>query len=237
MHAAPARCRGEITLVHRDGRRVTVVRIDEDAVGQLLDTVADAGELAGVGRQLVGREAQLEHLARRVLGDERARRALGDDAPAVHDHQPVAELLGLVHVVRGEHERDAALLEPEQPLPHQMPGLRVQAGGRLVEQHEVGFVDQRPRDRQPTLHTARERVDLVPRPVGELHEVEQLLGAGAGHGPRDAEVAGVDDEVVQDREVGVERVLLRADTQPRPDGRPVLDRVEAEHPQRAAARR
>ena len=42
------------------------------------------------------------------VGDQLARRALGDDAAAVHDHEPVAELLGLVHVVRREHERDAA---------------------------------------------------------------------------------------------------------------------------------
>ena len=52
-------------------------------------------------------EAQLHDLTRRVRGDQRARRALGDDLPAVHDHEPVAELLGLVHVVRREHERDA----------------------------------------------------------------------------------------------------------------------------------
>ena len=36
-----------------------------------------------------------------------ARRALGDDVSAVHDHQPVAELLGFVHVVRREHEGHA----------------------------------------------------------------------------------------------------------------------------------
>ena len=109
-----------------------------------------------------------------------ARRALGDDPPAVHDHQPVAELLGLVHVVRGEHQRDALLLEPEQPLPHEVAGLRVEAGGRLVEQQQLGLVDQRPGDGEPSLHAAGERIDLAVGPVGELHEVEQLGGARPG---------------------------------------------------------
>ena len=75
----------------------------------------------------VGGEAQLDHLAGGVPLDQRARRALRDDLAAVHHHEPVAELLGLVHVVRGQHQRHALLLEPEQPLPHQVPGLRVEA--------------------------------------------------------------------------------------------------------------
>ena len=64
------------------------------------------------------REAQLDDLARGVALDELARRALGDDPRLVHDHEPVAQLLGLVHVVRGQHQRDAALLEPVEPVPH-----------------------------------------------------------------------------------------------------------------------
>jgi hypothetical protein len=92
-----------------------------------------------------------------------ARRALGDDAAAVHDHEPVAELLGLVHVVRGEHERHALLLQPVQPLPQHVPRLRVEPGGRLVEQQHLGLVDQRPRDREPALHAARERIDRESR--------------------------------------------------------------------------
>jgi hypothetical protein len=35
-----------------------------------------------------------------------------------------------------------------------MPRLRVEPGRRLVEQHEIGFIDQAARDRQPTLHPA-----------------------------------------------------------------------------------
>ena len=91
-----------------------------------------------------------------------ARRTLGHDLGLVHDDQPVAQLLGLVHVVRGEHERHALLLEPVQAVPEQVARLRVEAGRRLVEQQQVGLVDQRAGDRQPPLHAARQRVDDGP---------------------------------------------------------------------------
>src|SRR3712207_8164194 len=45
---------------------------------------------------------------------------------------------GLVHVVGGEDQRDAALLEPVQPLPHDVARLRVEPRGRLVEQQQLG---------------------------------------------------------------------------------------------------
>ena len=123
-----------------------------------------------------GREAQLGHLAGRVLLDERARAPLGDDLGLVHDHEPVAQLLGLVHVVSGQHERDAALLEPVEPVPEQVPGLRVEPGRRLVEEQDRRLVDERSGDRQAPLHPARQRLDLVVGALGELGEFEQLVG-------------------------------------------------------------
>ena len=142
-------------------------------------------------------EAQLDDLTRRVLRDQLARRALGDDAAAVHDHEPVAELLGLVHVVRREHEGHALALQPVEALPQEVARLRVEAGGGLVEQQQLGLVDERARDREPALHAARQRVDEVVAPVGELHELEQLLGPLADLRPRQVEVAPVDEEVVE----------------------------------------
>ena len=120
------------------------------------------------------------------------------------------ELLGLVHVVRGQHDGHALLLEPEQPVPHDVPGLRVEPGRRLVEQQHLGPVDQRAGDGQPALHAAGEVLDLGLRLLGELHELEQLVDALAHLGARDPEVAAVDVEVVAHVELGVEGVLLRA---------------------------
>ena len=183
-------------------------------------------------------EAQLDDLAGRVLRDQLARRALGDDAAAVHDHEPVAELLGLVHVVRREHERHALPLQLVEPLPHEVARLRVEAGGRLVEQHELGLVDQRPGDREPALHAAGQLVDPVVAAVGQLHEVQQLVGPLADHGARQAEVAAVDEQVLADGELEVEACPPAAPTPSRARiSGPSRRRVEPEHPQLAAGDR
>ena len=99
--------------------------------------------------------------------------------PVVHDDEPVAQLLGLVHVVRREDERHALPLQAVEPLPDDVPRLRVEAGRRLVEQQHLRLVDERARDREAALHAARQRLDLVVRALGELDELEQLVGARA----------------------------------------------------------
>src|SRR5215472_5721761 len=43
--------------------------------------------------------------------DQIRRRALGDDHAVIDDRQPVAQALGLIHVVGGEQHRSALLLE------------------------------------------------------------------------------------------------------------------------------
>jgi hypothetical protein len=83
-------------------------------------------------------EPELGDLARGVLPDQVERRPLGDDHALVHHDQAVAELLCLIHVVGRDHQRHAGLLEPEQPVPQHVPGLRVEAGRRLVEEEHVG---------------------------------------------------------------------------------------------------
>ena len=192
-------------------RGVAVVGVDEQPVGQHLEPLPDPGHRVDVLLLLVGVEAQLEHLAGRVLGDERAGAALGDDPPVVHDDEPVAQLLGLVHVVGRDDERDALALEPEQPVPQHVPRLRVEAGGRLVEQQHLGVVHEAARDGEPALHPAGQRLDPVVAPLGELGELEQLVGPRAHLVAGEPEEPPVDPEVLLDGEVLVEDVALRAD--------------------------
>jgi hypothetical protein len=108
-----------------------------------------------------------------VRGDQLARRALGDEAPVVHDGEAVAEALGLVHEMRREQHRLALLQQLLQALPDQVARLRVEAGGRLVEEQQVGVVHQRARQRQAPLHAAGERVDLGVGAAGQPGELEQ----------------------------------------------------------------
>ena len=148
-------------------------------------------------------------------------RTLGDDLRLVHDDEAVAELLGLVHVVGGQDQRHATLLQPVEAVPEQVTRLRVEAGRRLVEEEQGRLVDQRPGDRQPPLHPARQRLDLVVLALGQLGELQQLVRAPVALGPRQAEVAPVEDEVLADGQLGVEAVLLGDDADPRADPRPV----------------
>ena len=167
-----------------------------------------------------------------------ARRALGHDLAVVHHHEPVAELLGLVHVVRGEHQRDAALLEPVQPVPQHVARLRVEPGGRLVEQQQVGFVDQRAGDasRAASCRPTAARPGSPARSVSWTNSSSSAARALAlARG--DVEVAAVDDQVLEHGQLGVELVRLRHDAEPRPDRAAVGRRVEAEDAQLAVGDR
>jgi hypothetical protein len=68
--------------------------------------------------------------------------------------------------VRRQDERHAALLEPVQAIPEEVPRLGVEAGRGLVEQEQVRLVDQRPGDREAPLHPAGQRLDRVVCPFG-----------------------------------------------------------------------
>src|SRR5271166_6048795 len=65
------------------------------------------------------------------------RRALRDDAPAVDDGEPVAQLVGLVQVMSGEEHCGAAVPQLPDLVPQVGPVLRVKTGGRLVEEEHL----------------------------------------------------------------------------------------------------
>ena len=223
--------------MHRGGGTVAVVGVEQDPVRQHLDPAAEVAQLVGHRLVLPGLEADLDHLAAGPPPDELRRRALGDDPGLVHDHQPVAQLLGLVHVVGGEDQRHTLLFEPEQSIPQHVPRLRVETGGRLVEQQHLRLVDQAAGDGEPALHAAGQRVDLGVAPVAELHEVEQLLGPLPDNRLGQPEVAPVDQQVFPDGQLHVQRVLLRDHAEPAPDPGAVGGRIQTEDPQRAGGDR
>src|SRR5690242_8699562 len=70
----------QLAVVHQRDDLARVVRVHEHAIGQRLDALAELRQprKRGVALLRCG-EAQLDDLARRVLRDELARRALADD--------------------------------------------------------------------------------------------------------------------------------------------------------------
>ena len=126
-----------------------------------------------------------------MLGDQLSRRAFGDLPAVVEDDEPVAQALGLVHEVGRQQDRLALLEQVLQALPHQVTRLRVEAGGRLVEEHQVGVVDERAAEREAPLHAARKLAGLGARLGLQRGEVEQLGHALVDDRARKPEVRAV----------------------------------------------
>ena len=91
------------------------------------------------------------------------------------DHDDVVgELLGLVHEVRGEQDGRAVAPQGLDELPGGAAGLRVQPGGGLVEEHQLGAPDDGHGQRQALLLAAGERAERHALDVGEPEAVEQV---------------------------------------------------------------
>ena len=86
----------------------------------------------------------------------------------VDDGDPVAQGLGLLHVVGGHDHRLAALADVAYDVPHGQTRLRVECGGQLVEEEQLGVVDEGQGDE-----------DALALPAGEPGDVGLLLGGDA----------------------------------------------------------
>ena len=96
---------------------------------------------------------------------EPGRRVEGHELAVVHDGDAVAEEVGLLHVVGRQDDRHAGLfVELADVLPDVAARLGVEAQGRLVEEEDLGPVDQAAGDLEAALHAARVLLDERPRP-------------------------------------------------------------------------
>src|SRR5690606_38873742 len=93
----------------------------------------------------------------------------------------------LLDVVVGDDDADAAVPETGDDLLDVVDGDRVDAGERLVQEHELGLAHQRARDLEPAPLAARERVRLGAAQVLEPELVEQALQARLAFGTRQRE--------------------------------------------------
>ena len=129
------------------------------------------------GRHLDGRAAD--------LGLEPGRGALGDDPAVVDDSDPIGQRVRLLQVLRGEeHGHPLVMGQPRHLLPQRRAALRVEAGGRLVEEEDPRRVDERQCEIEASLHSARVTADAAVGRLGQADSLEQLLSAppavGAG---------------------------------------------------------
>src|SRR6266550_2860903 len=106
-----------------------------------------------------------------------------DNAPVLDDRHAIAESLGFFHQMRRQKYRGAAVSDAGHERPDRATRLRVEPGRELVEEHDLGLVDERERDEEPLLLSARER-----------HEPRVALGFQPE--PREERV-GIYDAVVE----------------------------------------
>ncbi len=163
-------------------------------------------------------------------------RGLQQLATVQHDHV-VADALELAEQVRGHQHRDAELV-PDllHQREHVVAGGRVEAVGRLVEQHQARVVHQRLRELGPLLHAGRVATHRPVPLLGEPHvaqHVGRALPRRVVGQPR--HLAHVHHEVAGGH-VRRQAVVLGHVADRRADRRTVAGDVVAEHRRRPAGR-
>ena len=176
------------------------------------------GRRAGVRRRREGDAA-----GRAVAVAERGGRALGDDAPARDHRDPVREPLGLLEVVRGEDDRLAELAQPLDHLPSGAPRRRVEAGGRLVQEHELGVADECEGDVDAALLAARQPAAAAVAHLGQARQPQHLVER-----QRPLVVARVELDDLGHGQLGLDARLLQDDAEPPAPGRARRLRVLAQ---------
>src|SRR6185503_15092485 len=196
-----------LQIVHQ---RIGVARVAEHGFAGSL--AAFAMRLAEFARPALGAVAvHLHYLRLDVPGDQLLGRALSDDAPVIHDGEPVREALRLVHEMRGEKDGLALAKQAAQPRPDEMPRLGVEPGGGLVEEDQFRVVDEGAGEREPSFHSTGQRLDSRFRARAQFSEFEQGGNAPAHFGFAQSEIAAIDQQVLFDGEIGIEVVALRYD--------------------------
>ncbi len=135
----------------------------------------------------------------------------GDDSAFVDDGHPLAQRIGLEHVVRREQDRLVLGLQIADHLAHLARPYRIQADRRLVEEEHLRVVQQRAGDVQALHHAARVALDLLLPAVGQAHELEQVRDALARDLGIDVVQAGEVAQVVLPGKAPVEPPLAAED--------------------------
>ena len=127
--------------------------------------------------------------------------------------------------------RSARVAQPADQVPGGVPGLGIEAGRRLIEEHQLGAADHRGGERQPLLLAARQPPERGAGAAGEAEPLDQQpggdrVGVEAGHYP----------QVLPGPGSGRDAAGLEHHADLRPQLLAVPDRVEAQHPHDAFVR-
>ena len=164
--------RASATGLSSAGPSLVLTTIRPSSYGRGVDAVEcpQLGEHGAVVAVDVGHDEVLADGALQLFG-----RALRHQAAVVDDPDPVGERIGLVEVLRREEDGHAQLgVQTPDLRPHAGPAERVQPGGRLVEEEDLGPMDEGGGEIEPALHPARVGADPTVDGVADVDEVEDL---------------------------------------------------------------
>src|SRR5438309_7716256 len=168
--------------VDRLERGVRVTRVDVDAEWPAaVAAKLEAGELLTQPPAVLRVD---EHVLLHQIEFDAVRRAEGDDLALVDDADRVG-LLGLLEIVRREEDRGAALAPDRGQVFPQRPAARyVEAGGRLVEEEDLGAMHEAADDLELATHAAGERPHRLlelGRDAEQRRQTLHLLAVRRGH--------------------------------------------------------
>ena len=136
----------------------------------------------------------------------------------------MSEVLGLVHVVRGEHDRLAQGGELLDDIPGLVPGGRVEPGGGLVEEQQVGIASQGDGHVEPALLATGELIHPIIALVGQPDDLDDLV-----HRPGMRIEPGVHGNRLVDCEVRLDPRRLQDDPDARLELHSFAGRVRAQN--------
>ena len=134
--------------------------------------------------------------------------AMVDDFAGVDEEEGVAHFAEFGEDVGGDEEGFALLGEDADEVLEFDAGFGVEAGGRFVEDEELGVWEEHAAKAEALAHAFAEFVDGAVGEGGEVGEVEDLFDAGAALGAAEAVGAGEEVEVFEDVHVGVGSVVV-----------------------------
>ena len=177
--------------------------VDQDGVAADLDAVG-RGDVPQP--RLVGTGQRGPHGPAGGQGLHLRAGAVGDDLALAQQDDPVRVGIGLLQVVRREQHGPPLLGVLPDGAPELAPALDVHAGGRLVQDQQVGVGQQRHRESQPLLLAARALADQPVRDRGDPGPAQDLAAGrcalgeqaggvpgGLGHGEVLEQPAGLHD--------------------------------------------
>mmetsp|Transcript_45080 Transcript_45080/g.119630 ORF Transcript_45080/g.119630 Transcript_45080/m.119630 type:complete len:306 (-) Transcript_45080:970-1887(-) len=156
------------------------------------------------------------HLHHKAIADSELVLELTRGAHGLHGAQrqhalAVRQEIRFLQVVRGKHDAPTRQLHLDKKVPKLAPGCRIHAAGRFVEEDDGRLADKGGGDPESALLSTREGsaevVHLFTETKRRENRGDAFPDAALGHTPQAGEV----DEVLTHSELGVHRIVLRAD--------------------------